>query len=365
MLGFAVTLFASAVATVQVADTLAARGKSFDTLALFTQQWLVWMPWAIVGGPLVRMARGIFRRLRSWVFSALVQVPISIAVAQAFQLYEIGLAKFVFTDVWLAPARAGGTHWLRFTRELLVYWLVLSVGAAAYSFLKAQSEERNAAELRVRAERLRAELAQARLDTLRSQLHPHFLFNALHTVGALVREQAPQRALHVLASIGSLLRAALERSETQETSLGDELELVERYLEIERVRFGERLSVAIEVDDELRATRVPAMLLLPLVENAVRHGLSRKPGVGRIAVRARRAGERVILEVADDGPGFPAAVLAGESAAGEQHFGLANNRRRLALLHGDRQRMTLANVDGGARVTIELPAASLAEAPRG
>jgi LytS/YehU family sensor histidine kinase len=297
--------------------------------------------------------------------AALVQVPIAIVVAEAFQLYEVWLAKSVFADAWLAPARAGGTLWLRFTRELLVYGLVLSVGAAVYSFLKAQSEERSAAELRVRAERLRAELAQAQLATLRSQLHPHFLFNALHAVGALVREQEPQRALQVLASIASLLRATLERSEAQETSLGEELELVERYLAIERVRFGERLRVAVDVEPDLRATRLPALLLLPMVENAIRHGLSTRSGAGHVELRARAAGESILIEIRDDGPGFPRSVLDGEATRPEQHFGLANSRRRLALLYGERQRMSLTNLPGGgARVAIELPAPVLSEATR-
>jgi sensor histidine kinase YesM len=353
VLAAVVTLLVSAAATIQVSDMLIARKREFDSLELFAQQLLIWAPWGVLGGPLVYLARWITRRVGSLGMAALVQVPLSLAIAECFEIYEVLLTK-AFGSAWLAPARQAGGISFRLTRELLVYWLVLTAGAAIYSFLKSQSDERHAAELRLRAEQLKTALAASRLDTLRNQLHPHFLFNALHSVGALVREHEEQRALQVLASLGSLLRAALEQTQVQETRLGDELELVERYLAIEGVRFGDRLRREIDVAGELRDERVPSLLLLTLVENAVRHGISQRVEGGCIAIRARARDARLEVEIEDDGPGFAADVLAGDDL-GPQHTGLANCRRRLALLYGDEGSLALANDGGRARVAISLP----------
>lgn len=362
LLAVLITLAASAATTVQVADWLGARGREFDLLQLFVQQLCVWAPWGLVGAPLVYFARWVFRWRRSWVIAALVQIPISLVVSKVFQLYEDALDNIVFQDDWLAPKRAGVQSWFRITRELLVYWLVLSLGAAVYAFLRSQREARRAAELALKEAELRGEVAQAQLDTLKSQLHPHFLFNALNSVGGLVREGESKRALSMLSSIASLLRGALDQSEVREVELSDELALVERYLEIERVRFAERLSYSFDVAPAARAARVPTQAVLTLVENAVRHGVSPRERGGRITVRAQLFGSRLHIEVEDDGPGFPRHVL--ESSTDESddddrvHIGLANTRRRLELMYGARQSMRLENVaSGGARVTIEIDAA--------
>jgi two-component system LytT family sensor kinase len=353
------TLAASAATTVQVADWLAARGREFEPLDLFLQQLCVWAPWGLVGAPIVYLARWVFRWRRSWAVAALIQAPLSLLISKAFQLYEDALANVVFQSEWLAPARAGVHSWFRLTRELLVYWLILSLGAAVYAFLRSQREARRAAELALKEAELRGEVAQARLDTLKSQLHPHFLFNALNSVGGLVREGETKRALSMLSSIANLLRGTLDQSEVREVELDDELELVERYLEIERVRFGARLEYAFDVGETARTFRVPTQAVLTLVENAVRHGVTPREGGGRITIRARLAGQRLRVEVEDDGPGFPRQVLESSSAAfeddGRVHIGLANTRRRLELMYGERQTMRIENAaSGGALVAFEI-----------
>jgi two-component system LytT family sensor kinase len=353
------TLAASAATTVQVADWLAARGREFEPLDLFLQQLCVWAPWGLVGAPIVYLARWVFRWRRSWAVAALIQAPLSLLISKAFQLYEDALANVVFQSEWLAPARAGVHSWFRLTRELLVYWLILSLGAAVYAFLRSQREARRAAELALKEAELRGEVAQARLDTLKSQLHPHFLFNALNSVGGLVREGETKRALSMLSSIANLLRGTLDQSEVREVELDDELELVERYLEIERVRFGARLEYAFDVGESARTFRVPTQAVLTLVENAVRHGVTPREGGGRITIRARLVGRRLRVEVEDDGPGFPRQVLEASSEAfeddGRVHIGLANTRRRLELMYGERQTMRIENAaSGGALVAFEI-----------
>jgi signal transduction histidine kinase len=359
LLATLITLAASLATTVQVGETLDMRGREYERSALFVQQICVWAPWGLLGGPLVHFARWIFRLRRKWGFAALVQLPLSLVVAQAFQLYEEVLANVVFADTWLAPSRPVGQGGFRFTRELLVYWLVLATGAAVYSFLKSQQEERRAATLRLKEAQLEGELVRVQLGTLRSQLNPHFLFNALHSVGGLVREGEAKRALAVLASIASLLRSTLDQGDAQEVPLADELSLAERYLEIERIRFGERLRFRFDVDAAAREASVPALFLLTLVENSVRHGISKRVDGGCVSVRACREAERLALIVEDDGPGFPSEVLeAGVGVADERgsHIGLSNTRRRLLLLYGDAHAMRLENrPEGGARVEIEIP----------
>jgi len=359
LLAVLATLAATSATTVQVAEWLGARSRPFDLEQLFAQQLCVWAPWGLVGAPLVYFARWIFRWRRSWAVAAGLQIPLSLGVSKLFQLYEDALANVVFQDEWLAPARAGVHSWFRVTRELLVYWLILALGFAVYAFLRSQREARRAADLALKEAELRGEIAQAQLDTLKNQLHPHFLFNALNSVGGLVREGESKRALSMLSSIAGLLRGTLDQSEEREVSLRDELALVERYLEIERVRFGERLAYRFDIAPEALDARLPTQAILTLVENAVRHGISPRESGGRVTVRAQRSADRLRVEVEDDGPGFPAHVLADaahEFADDDRvHIGLDNTRRRLELIYGARQSLTLANVPGsGARVTIEV-----------
>jgi len=249
----------------------------------------------------------------------------------------------------------------RLPRELFVYWVVLGIGAGSSAFLKTRSQERRAAALELRAARLDAELARSQVDSLRDQLHPHFLFNALHAVGGLVRSGDGEKALGTLSALGELLRTTLDHGGSQEGPLRDELRVAERYLDIERIRLGDRLAVTIEADPGVLDARVPVLSLLPLVENAVRHGVAPRTEGGRVSLTARREGASLCIEVCDDGPGFPAEMLrrvveAEGDTTGRRRIGLANDRERLRRLYGERHRFELANDPaGGARVRIEVP----------
>jgi two-component system LytT family sensor kinase len=200
----------------------------------------------------------------------------------------------------------------------------------------------------LRAAELEAALAQAQLRALHQRLEPHFLFNALNTVSAVMYEDR-DRADDVLTSLAELLRVSLRAGDRQEVTLGEELETLALYGAITEARFGARVRLAVHVPDALHAAAVPALLLQPLVENAVRHGNAERLGHGRIDVRARRDGERLVLEVEDDGPGEPAKDAT-------RGIGLGGTIERLRLLHGDLARVTTANLpDGGFRVTLALP----------
>jgi two-component system LytT family sensor kinase len=229
----------------------------------------------------------------------------------------------------------GGTLYNAF---ILQAWSLLYV---AIRHLGALQEERE------RVLRAEAAAQRARLDALRWQLNPHFLFNALNGISTLVVEGHSAQAATMISRLGGLLRSTLEQSE-DEVTLAAELELMRQYLDIEQARFGERLAVDVNIDADAWNGRVPVMLLQPIVENAIKHAIATRERGGRIMVGARRAGGMLELFVDDDGPG-----LARSNGEG---VGLTNVRQRLEQLYGPEQKLDLVpNADGGVRVQIHLP----------
>jgi LytS/YehU family sensor histidine kinase len=194
---------------------------------------------------------------------------------------------------------------------------------------------------------LETQLARAQLQALQGQLQPHFLFNTLNAIGVLVRDD-PAAAGRVVSLLADLLRRTLDVAQQQEVPLGEELDFLARYLEIERTRFPDRLTVIVEVPVALGSLQVPSFLLQPLVENAVRHGIAPQADGGRVVVRGRREGDRLVLEVWNDG----APLLGGR----REGIGLTATRERLERLYGGRAELTLATVDGGVQAQVRLPA---------
>ena len=248
---------------------------------------------------------------------------------------------------------------------LFVYWALVGLCMGLDTSLKRRVEERERAGLALRTTELERALAEAQLANLRHQLHPHFLFNALHSIGGLVRHGEGEVAVETLSSLGGLLRAMLDKELRPCVPLSDELELIDAYLDIERQRLGERLVVATSLEAGVARAEVPTLVLLPLVENAVTYAVASRPEGGRIELSAARQGDRLVLEVCDDGPGFPPEVLAaGRGVAKDREpIGLANTRSRLAAMYGAAATLTLgargSDAVGvgatGARVTLTLP----------
>jgi sensor histidine kinase YesM len=205
---------------------------------------------------------------------------------------------------------------------------------------------------RVRAE-LEVQLARAQLDALRMQIRPHFLFNALNTIAMQVRTGQHAGAVDMLSGLGALLRAAVDES-APEVTLERELALVRRHLEIEQVRFGDRLRVGWDIADDCARARVPAFLLQPLVENALRHGIGASPAGGELRVHARRDGGRLLIEVLDDGAGLAGPV--------QPRVGLGNVRARLERLYPAAHALDVAaRAGGGVRTSVSIPFAELAD----
>jgi two-component system LytT family sensor kinase len=253
------------------------------------------------------------------------------------------LLDFVAQRALLDPRASVGGFWYFFGGTLydafiLLAWSVLYVVIRHQKALQAERE---------RALRAEAAANQARLDALRWQLNPHFLFNALNGISTLVLEGKSAQAASMISRLGGLLRSTLEQS-ADEVSLGAELELVRQYVDIEQARFGDRLGFEVFIEPDAWNGRVPVMVLQLLVENAVRHAIAPREHGGSILVGANRVGEELELFVEDDGPGLAASNGAG--------IGLTNVRQRLERLYGSQQRLDLSRAKlGGLRVSIRLP----------
>ena len=221
-----------------------------------------------------------------------------------------------------------------------VYFVIL-LGAEAMKHAQARQEEE------IEAGRLARQLSDARLALLQRQLHPHFLFNALQAISTLLHRD-PTTADRLLVRLSDLLRALLEDASGQTLDLRTELELTRKYLDIEQARFGDRLRVEWRVDESLLDLQVPSLIVLPLVENAIRHGLSPKVGPGRLAIGARSEASSLVLTVEDDGLG--AALPLGPG------LGVGNTRERLGALYGERATLSIDTAqNAGFRARIQIP----------
>ena len=285
-------------------------------LSLTRSRWLVRIPLLIILGLAV---------------SVIIYFILAYARAEIFEVRRRGVPAF-------APLRELGRF--RFANQLLVYGAVLAAGFAREYFLRDQERRRESAELQ-------AQLAEARLDALRAQINPHFLFNTLNAIAALV-ERDPAGVRRMIARLGELLRQTIDSRGAAMVPLRDEIELLRRYIEIMEIRFQGRLRVEMHLDPETLDVRVPSLILQPIVENALEHGASRAVGEGVIEIASRRNGDRMIVSVRDNGPG-----VREEGAAG---VGMSNTRARLGQLYGARASLSLEPASGGGAIaTLTFP----------
>lgn len=227
----------------------------------------------------------------------------------------------------------------------------LTVYATFVGFIYLFDAYRASRDREVRASQLEARLAQAKLQALRLQLQPHFLFNTLNTISSVVYDD-PRVADEMIGRLGELLRATLRATTSQEVTLEEELRYLELYLDVMRARFDDRLVVSVDVDPATREALVPQLLLQPLVENSIRHGADPENATATIAVRARRQGEALVLEVRDHGPG----LRTDPHEAVGKGIGLSNTVERLERLYGATHRLTLENAEGGGlAVNVTIP----------
>lgn len=233
-----------------------------------------------------------------------------------------------------------------FQFNLLFYWSLLGLYQAFDYYRKYQEKELIAAQLELKASELKSQLTHAQLSALKMQLHPHFLFNTLNAIVVLVRKSRNQDAVDMLTGLGDLLRYALDNSGAQEVRLEQELDFIERYLEIEKVRFKDRLRVEMRIDKGTLDAFVPNLILQPLVENALRHGIGQRATAGLIEICARRENGLLKLAVRDDGPGLP----ANWPGTGGKGIGVTNTQARLRQLYGEAHTVSLHTLETGGTV---------------
>ena len=239
---------------------------------------------------------------------------------------------------------------LWFMNEFIVFIAVLAAGFARNYFLRYRVRREEAVRLQAQAAQLQAQLADARLSALRMQLNPHFLFNTLHAVSALV-ERDPRGVRRMIARLSELLRTSLDEADEPEVPLQRELTFTERYLDVIQIRFQGHLRVDMHADDSVRDALVPNLILQPLVENAIKHGISKLSSGGYIEVTAIRRDDRVIISVRDNGP-----EVSLDQPPSPHSLGLRNTRARLAALYGPIQSLTLKHAPGGGLIAeVSLP----------
>ena len=325
---------------VYVAMTLEGMHHSFWRM-LAWQLLGCWYFWPLLTPLILRLGRrfplerGLLKR----------SVPVHLAASTllaAVHSLQVSISTILFQpfDVMMRPRPFWTSYWGRFFSEyhleLIAYGMIVGVGYAFDYYARYRERE-------FRAAQLESQLAQAQLHALKMQLHPHFLFNTLNAIAGLVRDRKDKAAVQMLAGLSDLLRHTLENSGKQEVPLHEELDFLELYLDIQQMRFSDRLTVRMEVAPETLNARVPNLILQPLVENAIRHGIAARVAAGEVAISARRVHGALELKVADDGPGLKRGWRM-EDAGG---IGLSNTRERLQQLYGKEHRFEVRNREGG------------------
>ena len=325
--------------------SLASRSQPDDTAAEPASRFLYHVVHILTLGALTGSVVWVARRTETWRPWSRVGLHIAIATVFAALVAFVGAAALrAATSAGAVPAPLAS-----FELHFLAYFAVLAI-ASAIDFVAWRRDHRlDEARLAERSARLEAQLARTELQILRSQLDPHFLFNALHVISELVHVD-PSRADRMVARLGDLLRMSATLARSGDVALREELEFVNAYLEIQEARFGSRLRVVRHVDPATLDAAVPSLLVQPLVENAIRHGTSRRATGGQLEIITRRTGPSLVIEVLDDGPGFPADHVPDEG------IGIGHTRARLSQLFGNSGGLELEpRPGGGTTARVRLP----------
>jgi hypothetical protein len=321
--------------------TYLATGGTVRVVPVLLLNLALWLPWAALSPLILAAARrwpltepGWRRRLGAHVA---LNLSLTVVAALVYRLLRVAIGMPVRGNYGLTIASGLNT-------SLFVYWGLVALAHGTAYYRRTQERQRRAAELD-------RQLTQARLDALRAQIHPHFLFNTLHAIAGRLRVD-PRGAEDMLGALGELLRAHLQGSGGQEAPLRTELDLVGRYLDIQRVRFGDRLRLERQVDPAALDVAVPVLVLQPLVENAIEHGIAQRLAGGTLRLEAAMDGEQLLLRVLDDGE--EASENLDES---RWRVGLTNTRERLRALYGDQHEFHAGRATpAGFEVSIRLPA---------
>jgi two-component system, LytTR family, sensor kinase len=332
----------------QTVFTMRAAGMHHAWTRLFFTLVFAWAPLA-VATPLILLLARRYPPLRPWAFSAwLFHLGAWCMICIVSGAWTAGFERIL--NPWADPSGPGlfvHLFWFRFFGDLVSYLILYAaVIGIGYAF---ESRERLARQQTETAQ-LSEQLARAQLDSLRRQVEPHFLFNSLNAVAGLVREGRSEAAVTTIAGLSDFLRRVLEDSTRQEVRLSEEIEYLQKYLDIQKVRFAERLAVKIQVPGELMGSQVPSLILQPMVENAIKHGIAKRAQGGEVRVSAAHSNGILKLTVYNDGP-----CLA-EHHDGRSGIGISNTRTRLQRLYGESFELSLQNHGPhGVEATVSVP----------
>lgn len=302
--------------------------------------------WALLTPGVLWLRRAVPLSTGQWLGGLAFHFGLSWVIMLVYYLVRVWIVFWregaVFSEFWsTAQQKFFGSNMI----DVIFYWVILGTGYTFEIYRKYKNEQ-------IRGAQLEARLVQSELSALKQQLHPHFLFNTMNTISVLVREGRNTQAVQLLARLSGLLRTTLDSAGVEEVTVRQEMEFIERYVEIQKMRFADRLSVVTDVSAEALEARVPNLLLQPLVENAIQHGVSPKRGPGRVTVSGRVVGDQLQLEVTDDGVG----IEGGQPGREREGIGLSNTRERLSRLYGASSQLVLKSELGrGTVVSIVLP----------
>ena len=324
-----------------------AQQQPIDWVRRVAFEFLYWYVWAAFTPIVIWFARRYDLQAKNWTRSVLALAAFGLLIAPLQSTIEFSLAyaidflRGVPAAEMLQRRRVLARAIVVETFPNFIVYALIVCGHYAYDYYEKYRERE------MRSVELEGRLAQAELQNLKMQLHPHFLFNTLHTISVLMMRDA-NLANRTLIRLSDLLRVTLDSAGSQMVPLKQELDFLRGYLEIEQTRFQDRLTVAIDVPPAALDARVPSLILQPLVENAIRHGIATRPGAGSIEIRATIDGDALRLQVRDDGPGLARDFKKG--------IGLKNTEARLQQLYGAAHNFELSNSSGGGVLaTITIP----------
>jgi sensor histidine kinase YesM len=340
------SLFMLMVVSLSWAAT-AMHGRTANIPGLFVWN-LGWLLWAAQTFVVIYLARRFPIGRRSLVRGIIVQTVLGLVVAFVHLSIEFTLSRTI-EALWL-PRRTLQNSFIstiayKYHVYFVIYWMV--VGATrAYDYYVQYRQSM------LRSSQLETRLAQTQLLALKAQLQPHFLFNTHHSIISLMLKNEVGAAISMLSRLSDLLRVTLDQSKEHYTSMKDELEALNLYLSIQKERYRDRLTIEIDVEPDLMSAEVPCLILQPLVENAIKHGIDGLTTGGRLEIRGRRDGQILRLSIRDNGPGMPSVAAAG----GEKGIGLQNTIVRLQGLYGERQKLEIMGAEpNGTEIRISLP----------
>jgi len=335
--------------------TMHAVGGGKAWLRPFLIVFVSWLPWALATPFVVELARR-WPIVRGRILKAMSLHLATFAAISAAAEGWSALLRVIFNPWHRSSPPTFVNAWSDLLLEQLMtfvitYALILTVTYVVDSREKMARQMTETARLNTEAARLNEELSRAQLAVLRGQMDPHFMFNTLNSIASLVVDERPDAAVGMIVGLSEFLRRASEDSHRAQVALREEVEYLQRYLDIQKLRFGDRLRVSVDIPDELLAAQVPNLLLQPLVENAIKHGVSKRLSGGEIRVAGMCRDGSLRLTVYNDGPWAQEDLVVAT-----QRVGLGNLRTRLKILHGDRSELVLQPAEAsGVEVIVTLP----------